>query len=395
MALALALALVLLAAPPAGAGDGGTSLISRTPSGDTPDGASEKAVISADRRFAALIAFESDATNLVSGDSNDQRDVFAIKRGGSFGNTGTPWQVSAATLVSRGRNGPADGRSFDAAVDGSTTTQGSCVAFLSEATNLVSGDTNGKVDAFVSDPVGSAPRRVSLVGGNELDADVTAVTVSANCSRVAFTAGGELYVSDKSRATKVGTRGDASDPSFAKGKAASTDLVFADRGGAYLAKNGTGEPKRIAENGTQPVYTNIDGQYFAYVKGSQVFWVRPGEKPRPISSYKGKPGNAPSSKPQIGNDGLYALFESKASNLGLTAGLGRGDRNRKPDVFLYTGVRNLTTVQSVRQKGIPLPGGGANPGLSYYANYVIFDSPANLQRGTGARQIFMRYLGGV
>src|SRR2546423_14060088 len=90
-----------------------TSLISRSVSGGTPNGASSDPVISGDRRYARIIAFESEASNLVNGDTNQQKDVFAIKRGGSFGNDGSQGKPGKTTLVSRGRNGsPANEPAF-------------------------------------------------------------------------------------------------------------------------------------------------------------------------------------------------------------------------------------------------------------------------------------------
>jgi hypothetical protein len=391
----LLLALLLLA-PTAQAGDGqSTTLISRSVSGGTPNGASENPVISADRRFASLIAYESVASNIVAGDDNGLRDVFAVKRGGSFGNTGTPWEVGQTLLISRGRSGPADGPSYSPAVDGSTTTQGSCVAFLSDATNLVGGDTNGVTDAFISQPVGAAPRRVSVRTGQQFTTRTTAVAVSPDCSRIAFVNNGVVYTVNGSRLTTLRTRGAAADPSWGLGKAGADDLVFGDAGGVYISRGGTGSPKLLAAGGRDPVYTNIDGEFYAYVKGRQVYWHQPGRRDRVISSYKGRAGNKPSSSPQIGNDGLYVGFESAATNLGLNAGGERGDKNKNADVFLYTGVRNLTTVQSVARKGVPLRGGGRHPGMSYYANYMVFDSPSPLNARSGTRQIWMRWLGGV
>jgi hypothetical protein len=97
----------------------------------------------------------------------------------------------------------------------------------------------------------------------------------------------------------------------------------------------------------------------------------------------------------IGNAGYYVTFESDASNLGMNA-LGRvGDRNGRPDVYLYTNVRHITLVQSVEKKAEPVPGGGQNPSMSFYANYIVFDSPTPLNRTEGAHQIYMRYLGPV
>jgi hypothetical protein len=73
----------------------------------------------------------------------------------------------------------------------------------------------------------------------------------------------------------------------------------------------------------------------------------------------------------------------------------QGDNNGMPDSYLYTNVRDITLVQSVEEKAVPLDGGGENPSMSFYANYIVFDSPAPLNDDQGAHQIFMRYLGPV
>src|SRR3954467_5558473 len=78
-----------------------TDLVSRALDGGVPDGASVNPAISQDRRFARLIAFESDATNRVAGDTSGQRDVFVVQRDGSLGNNGSPWSVGPTALLSR------------------------------------------------------------------------------------------------------------------------------------------------------------------------------------------------------------------------------------------------------------------------------------------------------
>jgi hypothetical protein len=49
----------------------------------------------------------------------------------------------------------------------------------------------------------------------------------------------------------------------------------------------------------------------------------------------------------------------------------------------------------VEEKAVPLPGGGQNPSMSFYANYIVFDSPAPMSNKDGAHQVYMRYLGPV
>ena len=83
-----------------------------------------------------LVSFESDATNLVAGDTNAKRDIFVRDRQAS-----TTTRVSVAT-----GGGEVSGDSFNFAMSG----DGRFVAFESVATNLVAGDTNGASDVFVT-----------------------------------------------------------------------------------------------------------------------------------------------------------------------------------------------------------------------------------------------------
>src|SRR5436190_17272278 len=127
-----------------------TFLLSRAFDGGLPNGVSRNPAVSHDQRIARVIAFESDATNIVANDTNGLTDVFVVNRGGSWVHNGTPWTAGATELVSHGLGGqPANGRSYRTAIDGDSHHAPSCVAFVSDAANLVPGDTNGKSDAFV------------------------------------------------------------------------------------------------------------------------------------------------------------------------------------------------------------------------------------------------------
>ena len=99
------------------------------------------------------------------------------------------------------------------------------MAFPSSATNLVEGDTNGKVDAFLARSPGRAVRRVS----DPLDEDVNSVTVSGDCSRVSFTteSGRQSTTVGNRNADEVNVSGNASDPSYADGQLVA--LVYAAR----------------------------------------------------------------------------------------------------------------------------------------------------------------------
>jgi hypothetical protein len=370
-----------------------TRLISRSFRGGVPNGPSGHAVISGDRRFARIIAFDSRASNLVHRDKNGTSDVFIIKRARPFGNKGSRWTPGSTKLISRGVGGaPANGPSFLPSVGGNLRTGPRCVAFLSAASNLVADDTNGKFDAFVTRGPGGAPRRVSLPGGAQASEHTSAVAVSGDCSRIAFVTGGRLYVRRGAQTIAIPTGGPVSDPSFASG--AGNDLVFATPAGVLLSPGGTGAPRLVAPGGRNPVYSGRRGilAYEATRAGrTQIVTRDLSGRERVISRHGQSLGNTDSRAPVIGNSGYYVAFESAASNLGTTADRARGDRNGRPDVYLYTDVRKLTLVQSVRRKGVPLAAGGRNPSMSFYANYILFESAGR----RGVPRVYMRYLGPV
>ena len=194
-ALAVA-AVVLVVAPTASASspefdpgiDRETHLLSQTFNGTWPDGPSQDPAFSQDRQYASVAAFDSDADNLVPGDTNGTTDVFAVYRRQPYSLAGEPWQIDNTDLISRGMGGqPADGPSYLPDVDGDQRHTPRCIAFVSAADNLVPGDTNGRPDAFVYDLDTQQVARVSVAtGGAQSDGTTYEVKVDGSCTRVAF-----------------------------------------------------------------------------------------------------------------------------------------------------------------------------------------------------------------
>lgn len=377
----------------------GTKLISRALDGGIPNAPSTHPVISGDARFARVVAFESAATNIVAGDTNPVEKVFAVLRGGSFDFRGEPWQPGRTILLSRGLGGrPANGRSFAPAVDGNQHRAPSCVAFLSAASNLVRHDTNGKVDAFLSRGPGRRLERVSVLPhGRQPRTATTAVAVSGDCSRVAFVTGGRLYVRARGHTVAIRSHGPVSHPSFAAGL--TNDLVFAANGGVYLSRNGTGRPRLVAAGGSNPTFNGFGRREVAFQKSfaghSEIFFRILGQRAQLASANAGTPGNADSRGPVVGNGGFYVIFESDATNL--FTNKATPDGNGRPDVYLYLDDRKTTFLESVDDtpNGQQLPGGGQTPDMNYYANYVVFDTPAPLGSTAGPPEVYMRYRGGL
>ncbi len=115
-------------------------------------------VLSNDGRF---IAFESFASNLVPGDANEAADIFLHDR--LIGAT------ERMTVANNGAEGNQSGHGFPLSVSGN----GMVVAFESDADNLIAGDENDARDLFVRALFAGGPGSTDLTG----DEDVTDVVL--------------------------------------------------------------------------------------------------------------------------------------------------------------------------------------------------------------------------
>jgi Tol biopolymer transport system component len=124
-----------------------------------------------------VVAFESDATNLVAHDTNYAYDVFVRDRV-----TGTTEKVS---LSSTGEHGNSDSYATRAQA---LSADGRYVAFESWATNLVAGDTNGVGDVFWHDRSTGTTLRVDVSSSGEQTAGEVNSLLSAMSSDGRFVA---------------------------------------------------------------------------------------------------------------------------------------------------------------------------------------------------------------
>ncbi len=131
--------------------------------------------ISAD---GSIVAFASAADNLVPGDTNLSVDVFAHDVPG-----GTTFRVSVATDGTQGDGHSGNGPRVGISASGG----GSSIGFISDATNLVPGDTNGSPDAFIHDSIAGTTERVSVrADGTQASGDVWYVAVNGDGQLVTF-----------------------------------------------------------------------------------------------------------------------------------------------------------------------------------------------------------------
>jgi hypothetical protein len=127
--------------------NGTTERVSLDSNGAQGDGDSIGDSFSSDARYVALLSY---ATNLVPGDTNGYADVFVRDR-----LTGTTERVSVDSAGGQGN-------SVSGIYGISISPDGRYVAFDSNASNLVPGDTNGVPDDFVRDRLLGTTERVSV-----------------------------------------------------------------------------------------------------------------------------------------------------------------------------------------------------------------------------------------
>ncbi len=155
-----------------------------------------------------IVAFESDATNLVPGDTNGAADVFVVLVRNDLP-TGIVERVSVAT-----GGGQADGPSSMRRL----SEDGRYVTFTSDATNLVSNDTNGATDIFVYDRVTRSTTRVNVDSAGDQSAGDAGNPASVGFQRaahgIAFASGAsDLVASDTNGFVDVFLRrADPADP---------------------------------------------------------------------------------------------------------------------------------------------------------------------------------------
>jgi Tol biopolymer transport system component len=316
------------------------------------------------------VVFQSDAPNLVRGDTNHAEDVFLHDLA-----TGRTRRVS----VGRG-GGQANGPSWFPAI----SADGRYVAFQSLASNLVAGDTNGLSDVFVRDLATGRMTRVS----------VTSRGAQARCNlgycestEPALSAHGR-YVAFESSATNLvpGDTNRLGDVFVHDRRTGKTERVSVTSAGRQAGADRT-------NNGSNAPVISADGRYVAFhsadsnlVRGdtNRTFDVfvhdrETGRTTRISLSSSGAQANGENlGGLSISADGRYVAFTSLASNL-VTH-----DANEITDVFVRDLRTGRTSLVSLGESGNQGDDASAVSGLAFTADdrYLAFSSwAANLVSG--------------
>lgn len=350
---------------------GTTELVSVGNSGEAGNHHSAAPELSADGRF---VVFQSLAGNLAAGDTNTRYDIFLRDR-----TLQTTQRLSVSTAGAQG-NGDSivPSISDDAAI----------VAFSSQATTLVAGDTNVAEDVFVRDVAAATTQLISkspaggpgngASNGVDISSDGRYVVFSSTASNLVAgdTNGfGDVFVYDRSAALMQ--RVSVSSTGIQGNSLSDAGSISAD--GRYVV---------FSSMATNLVAGDSNGVPDAFVHDRQTATTV-----RLSVDAGGTQGNGQSDEPQIDADGRFIVFRSDADNLVA------GDSNGESDVFL---VRNplfleATTTQIIDvlpassvvgqpysvgvavSSGIDLPGGSVGIGDGNTGSCT-----APLSNGTGA-----------
>jgi len=301
--------------------DGLTTRVSVSSTGTEGNGNSDSPSISWNAR---LVAFRSAANNLVAGDTNNQDDVFVHDR-----------LTGSTTRVSVGAGGAqANGPSRTPVLSG----DGQLVAFVSGATNLVTGDSNGRDDVFVSELSTGIVTRVSVAtSGAQANNASSFPALSFDGRIVAFTSlANNLASGDTNAWEDVFTRDRAT---------GTTTRVSVGPGG--VQGNGA--------SGHTGVSVNFDGSRIAFASGATNFaspdtnsvddvFVRDTVNARTLRATLNSnqdEANGTSGTPAISADGRIVAFWSDSNDL-----LPFIDNNNVIDVWIRDMLTDTTVIVS-------------------------------------------------
>jgi hypothetical protein len=389
-----------------------TTFLLSSANGSLPNGPSRSPAISHDQRIARYIAYESDASNIVVGDTNGTTDVFLVSRARPFGETGTPWRPARTQLISRARDGsPANGPSYKPSVDGDSHHAPRCVAFVSAASNLVAGDTNGEPDGFVYH---TRTRRITRVtvdsAGRQANGSTYDISISGDCKRVAFTSDATnlaLTRSDNPAWSDVRTKGvQAPTPQVYVHFLSGSGLDTGFRRLTFLASaaadgtpgNGGSSEPALARSGkavvfnstatnlvqadatpTSDVYIRTISRKFRRLANGHGVQTLRGRLALVSATASGQAGNGPSQHPTVTDDTRHVAFETDASDLL------PDDANGVTDIVRADmksgGPPTLSWVSKTPVGGIA-NGASHHPVISDAGEFVLFDSGATNLRPT-------------
>ncbi|MGE0576484.1 Calx-beta domain-containing protein [Reyranella sp.] len=339
-----------------------TGLVQRITMGFAGDEANNNSSSPVFSPSGGKIAFVSGASNLVVGDSNFTQDIFVWSNG-------TITRVSTDALGNQA-NGFSDAPAFSA--------DGTKIVFVSSASNLVSDDTNGTEDIFVKDLTSGAIQRVNTTAsGDEAEGDgegggySTEPVFSPDASRVAFVSVADnLVTGDTNGVADV----------FVKTLAGGA-IVRVSTNASGAQANGDSSNPVFSANGSRVAFTSAASDLITGdTNGVGDIFIKnlsDNSIARISTDAAGAQANGASWGAAFSPDGARIFFVSAASNLVA------GDTNGVADVFvkdMFTGA--IARVSTNSSDGQATGGDSSQFVLSSDGNRLAFYSSAtNLVNG--------------
>jgi hypothetical protein len=245
------------------------------------------------------VAFVSSSTNLVTGDTNGKFDIFVRDL-----TLGTTERVSVSSAGVEGNGHSAAGVSISA--------DGRFVGFRSDASNLVAGDTNGKSDAFVRDRQAGTTTRVSVSSsGAQGDNASQGPMLSANGQFVAFESQATNLVTGDTNAVAdmfVHDLSNGETERVSVGSAGGRGNGPTDHGNVALSADG--RFVTFASGASNMVGNDTNNSTDVFLRDRQS-----GTTERVSLSTTGRQGDSSSVQPSISSDGRFVAFVTFAPNL--------------------------------------------------------------------------------
>jgi hypothetical protein len=357
-----------------------TELISATLVG----AGSESSILRALSPDGRWVLYNSSNPQLVRGDTNGEGDVFVRDR-----SNGRTVRVNVSTSGQQ-----ANGDSSSA---GSISSDGRYVAFISHATNLAPGDTNGMSDVFLRDTVAGITERVNLApsGAQALGGESYYVFVSDDGRFVLFgseatnlsseTAAGGSYLRDRlTRTTSLVSLSGADQhclPSAMTGDG--RVATFSCRmTGAYVREIPAGSLERIVPDDATATATDItsDGRFISVTMRAAKVAADTNDRQdvyvfdrsdRSFERASVGPFGQQSDGAYAGHmseDARYVSFITSATNFR------PGDVYRNPELYVRDRKAGTTILASVSENGAPGNNYTYNALLSGNGQTVAFDT---------------------
>lgn len=366
LALGCALAIALLVSPPVSANYISTTTLI-TAGTDNKGANGDLGISGAKKTISAngnIVAFSSQASNLVPGDTNSTSDIFVFNR-----------TTKQTELISKGLNGQS-ANSWSRTP--SMSADGRYIAYITTASNIMEGVACPGSDPMCANIIvhDRTTRTNKLANRNTLGlrVGVSLENVDGAIGPVISADGQFVAFRSSSRIISPLDTNTVADIFVRNLQANVTRVASVDNAGytgnqRSNAFSISGDGRYVVfgtDSALVPEDTNsFEDIYLRDLQMGTTKLISTAKNGGPITSF------ATTDRPDISNDGRYVVFQSNASEIVA------GDDNNRLDVFLHDTQTNTTQRISVTTSGAGGNDNSGQPAISGNGRYVVFTSSAS------------------